>query len=462
MLIDTHAHLEMPDFDRDLCQVIERARTVGVDNIITIGSDLSSSKKAAEIASSFDNVFAAVGIHPHEAKSVNEQDYDQVREIIKRPKIVAVGEIGLDYFRHLSPREAQRKVFRRQIQMAREEKLPIIVHIRDSYDEALQILEEERDALPGGVIHCFSGGLKEAMRALNSGFYISVAGPLTYPKSEALRMVVREVPMERLLVETDSPYLTPQVRRGKRNEPAFVIEVAKMVAELKGLSLEDVGRITSLNVFRLFGIGNTPDEGKIAYKIRDSLYLNITNRCSNDCAFCIRSITPFIKGHHLILEQEPEAEDIWKAIGDPNPGACHEVVFCGLGEPLIRLDVVKVISTKLKKSNGKVKIRVNSNGQANMLHGRNILIELVGLVDEITVSLNAPDEETYYRICKPQLGQCAYKGIKEFILEAKRYIPQVSVTALNGLPGVDIERCRQIAENELGVKFRVREYNEVG
>lgn len=458
MFIDSHAHLDMSDFDADRQRVLERAQTSGIEHIITVGYDLISSKKALQIAQSIPNVSAAVGIHPHDAKIATEPVCEEIKQLAKESGAVAIGEIGLDYYRNLSPREVQREAFLRQIQIANELKLPIVVHIRDAYPDALQILKDEKASLQGGVIHCFSGDSQDASRFLELGYYISLAGPLTYPKSEMLRKVAKEVPIERLMIETDCPYLPPQPYRGKRNEPAYVLEVAKKLAELKGLSLGDVGRITSLNVFKLFGIGNNPEEGKISYKIRNSTYLNITNKCSNSCSFCVRSTTPFVKGHHLTLARDPSLEEVWQAIGDPSDS--DEVVFCGLGEPLMRLDIVKEISRRLKEKS--IKVRVNSNGQANLIHGRNILPELAGLIDEISISLNAQDEGTYHRICNPQSGETAYQAIKEFIREAKKFIPQVGVTALNGLPGVDIRLCREIAEKELGVSFRERKYNEVG
>ena len=195
---------------------------------------------------------------------------------------------------------------------------------------------------------------------------------------------------------------------------------------------------------------------KIAYRIRDSLYLNITNRCTNACIFCAKFKDFTVKGHHLRLEYEPTAAQVLAAIGDPT--RFQEVVFCGYGEPLIRLDLIREIAAWLKAKG--VKVRINTDGQANLVHGRNILPELEGLVDAVSVSLNAPDAETYQRLCRSKFGAQGYEAVKAFLVAAKGHIPSVTATAV-GLPGVDMAACRRVAE-ELGVEFREREYNEVG
>jgi TatD DNase family protein len=231
---------------------------------------------------------------------------------------------------------------------------------------------------------------------------------------------------------------------------------AEKLAELKGLTLEDVARITSLNAWRLFGIGEVDQSTRIAYVIRNSLYLNITNRCTNSCTFCAKFHDFTVKGHQLCLEREPGIEEVMTAIGDPS--SYDEVVFCGYGEPLIRLDVVKAVAGYLKQKN--ITVRINTDGQANLVHGRNILPELSGLVDSISVSLNAADAATYQQVCRSEFGEQGYAALKDFLVEAKKYIPSVIATAVT-LPGIDIEACRKVAE-ELQVEFRERVYNEVG
>ncbi len=456
-LIDTHAHIDGRDFQPDFSDMLGRAKEAGLSHIVTVGADLESSRAAVKLAEQYEHIFAAVGIHPHDADRVTEKCYDVVRELADgNRKVVAIGEIGLDFYRDRSPREDQEKVFRRFLRLARELSLPVIIHDRDAHQRVMAILREERAAEVGGVLHCFSGDLQMARECVEMGFYISIPGTVTYPSNEQLREVVRGVKIERLLLETDCPYLTPVPHRGKRNEPAFVRLTAGKVAELKGLSLEDVGRITSLNARRLFGLGQESQAARIAYRIRNSLYLNITNRCSNRCSFCAKFEDFTVKGHLLRLDHEPDAAEVLAAVGDPS--GYDEVVFCGYGEPLLRLDLVKEVATELKKKG--CRIRINTDGQANLVHGRNVLPELAGLVDSLSVSLNAADPETYERLCHTPFGTAGFHGVCKFLQEAPRYIPEVTASAVT-VPGLDIEAVRKLAES-LGVKFREREYAEVG
>jgi TatD DNase family protein len=456
MLIDTHAHLEMREFNDDRDDVIRRAREAGVDYIITIGTTVESSRDAVMLADKYDFIYAAIGIHPHEVKDILHPAYDIIRHFAKHKKVVAYGEIGLDYHYEYSPRADQKRKFRDMLREARELDLPVIIHDREAHEDTLQILSEEWSPDLGGVMHCFSGDAAMAKKVIDMGFSISIAGPVTFPKAEALREAVRQIPIEHLLIETDAPYLAPQPFRGKRNEPAFVRHTAEMIAQVKGLSFDDVARITSFNAMQLFGMGTIPDKGMITYPIRNSLYLNITNRCTAACTFCVRYHTDFVKGHNLRLGEEPSAEDLIGQIGDPKRYA--EIVFCGYGEPMLRLDVIKTVAAEVKRRGGRV--RIDTNGHANLIHKRNVLPELASLVDAVSVSLNAQSAELYNKISQPKFGLGSYEAVQEFIKEAKKYIPDVTATVVS-LPEVDLDACRNIAEG-LGAKFRVREYNVVG
>ncbi len=456
MLIDTHAHLEMREFNDDRDDVINRAREAGVEYIITIGTTVESSRDAVMLAEKHGCVYAAVGIHPHEAKDVLHPAYEVLRHLAKHKKVVAYGEVGLDYYYERSARNVQQRKFRDMLREARELQLPVIVHDRDAHEDTLRILAEEWDPALGGVMHCFSGDGAFARAVMDLGFSISIAGPVTFPKADALREVVKQVPIERMLVETDAPYLAPQAFRGRRNEPAYARHTAEAVAKIKGLTLEDVARITSFNAMQLFGIGEVPARGRITYPIRNSLYLNITNRCTSACTFCVRYFTDYVKGHNLRLRDEPSADELIAEIGDPK--RYDEIVFCGYGEPLLRLDVVKAVSAEVKRRGGKV--RIDTNGHGNLIHKRNILPELAGLVDAVSVSLNAQNAELYDKLSQSKFGSAAYDAVKEFIREATKFIPDVTATVVSA-PGVDVEACRKIAE-ELGAKYRVREYNVVG
>lgn len=456
-LIDSHSHIYGKEFAPDFPEMLERASAAGVGTILAVGADLESSREACQLADAYERIYCSVGIHPHDADRVTERCYEVIRELAQASsKVVAIGEIGLDFYRDRSPRPAQEEVFRRFIRLAREVKLPIIIHDRDAHDRVVAIMREERASEMGGVLHCFSGDLKMAQDVIDMGFKISIPGTLTYASNEPLREVVRGVKIEHLLVETDAPYLTPAPHRGKRNEPSYVRFTAEKVAELKGLSPEDVGRITSYNTRRLFGIPHEDEPSTIAYKIRNSLYLNITNRCSNRCTFCPKFEELLVKGHELKLAHEPNADEVLAAVDAASDFS--EVVFCGYGEPLIRLDLVRQVAQQLKQRG--LKVRINTDGQANLVHGRNILPELAGLVDVVSVSLNAADPDTYARLCNTPFGKDGFPGVCDFLREARKYIPQVVASAVT-LPGLDLEAVRALA-GELGVEFREREYAEVG
>lgn len=455
-LIDTHAHLDHSQYDGDRAAVIERARHSGISQILTVGCDLASSQASIVLATEHADIYASVGIHPHDALQGTEEGIATLRTQAKSSaKVVAIGEIGLDFYRDRSPRDVQRNSFRRQICLAREVGLPLIIHDRDAHDEVLTILQEEGAREVGGVLHCFSGDLAMAKKCLDLGFYLSFPGTITYPANSAAREIVKIIPDDRLLIETDCPYLSPVPQRGKRNEPSFVRYTAAAIATIRDISEEDLARLVRRNSYDLFHLG-TPEGAQIAYTIRNSLYLNITNRCTNSCSFCPKFSGGMVKGHHLLLSHEPDAAEVRDAIGDPT--RYDEVVFCGYGEPLLRLDLVKEIAAGLKKVG--VKVRVNTDGQANLVYGRNIVPELVGLVDTFSISLNAADASTYQQLCHSSFGAAGYDGVKDFIRAANGTIPNV-VASIVTFPDLDLAACRQVAA-ELGVPLREREYDSVG
>ena len=254
MLVDSHCHLDFPDFQDDLEGVVSRAREAGVGHFLTICTHITKFEQVRAVAERFDDMHCTVGIHPHEAE--NELEVDKARLIdiaTNDPKVVAFGETGLDFFYDNSPREVQERQFRTHIEASREAGLPIIIHTRDADAEMTRILEDEM-AIGAftGVIHCFSSGPELAEKALELGLYISLSGIVTFKKAEELRDTAKRVPLDRILVETDSPYLAPVPKRGKRNEPAFVAHTAACVAELHGLSPDDLATQTTENFFRLF------------------------------------------------------------------------------------------------------------------------------------------------------------------------------------------------------------------
>lgn len=254
MLFDSHAHIDDSRFDQDRDQIIERAKESGLSYILNPGADLATSVKAVNLAEKYSMVYGAVGVHPHDVKDMDEDTIEVLRSLCSKEKVVAVGEIGLDYYYDHSPREAQRKWFERQIQLAKEVQLPIIIHDRDAHQEVFDILSRYDAGKLGCVMHCYSGSVELAREYVKRRIYISLAGPVTFKNAKKTHQVAQEIPLEWLLVETDSPYLTPVPHRGKRNEPAYVKLVAETIAEAKGISLEAVAAQTTMNAKKLFGI----------------------------------------------------------------------------------------------------------------------------------------------------------------------------------------------------------------
>jgi TatD DNase family protein len=256
-LIDSHAHVDVPGFDGDREAMLDRARLAGVGTLLAIGNGPELEKLGAAIpyAEQYDWIYAAMGIHPHEAKHATDAHYAELDRLARHSRVIAWGEIGLDYHYDHSPRDVQAQVFRRQLEQARAAKLPVIIHCREAWPDCLKILDEHwRSSGLGGIFHCFAGTIEEARFGMEMGFLVSFAGNVTYPKAQNLRDAAREIPLDRLLVETDSPFLAPQPHRGRRNEPAYVAEVARSIGNMRNLPADEVARATSENFRRLFGL----------------------------------------------------------------------------------------------------------------------------------------------------------------------------------------------------------------
>jgi TatD DNase family protein len=251
MLVDTHAHLQWASFDKDRQEVVDRAREAGIKRIVNIGFDLEGSRKAIELAEKHDGFYATVGIHPHNAIQLNQNALDELRKLSENPKVVAIGEIGLDYYRNLSPRENQKKAFEAQLLLAKEVKLPAVIHNREAQDDTIKMLSKFKGE-EGGIMHCFSGNMEMAEWCIRSNFYISFAGPVTFPKSHELRRIAQSTDLDKILLETDSPWLAPQEKRGKRNEPAFLLFIAQQIAELKRISVNELAEATTENAKGVF------------------------------------------------------------------------------------------------------------------------------------------------------------------------------------------------------------------
>jgi TatD DNase family protein len=267
-LIDSHAHIDFPQFAEDRDVMLARARAAGVNTILAIGIGPGPERLDAAIpyAEVHDWIYTTVGIHPHEAKEVTQAHLDTLARLARHPKVIAWGEIGLDYYYDHSPRDVQQRVFRDQMELARAAKLPIIIHCRDAWSDCLNLLEEAwKGTGLQGILHCFTGNLEDAKRGVELGFMISFTGNLTYPKAQNIRDVAKALPLENILIETDSPYLAPQTHRGKRNEPAYVAEVAKALASVRDLGTEEIASKTSDNFRRFFKLpGPAASPGEVS------------------------------------------------------------------------------------------------------------------------------------------------------------------------------------------------------
>ncbi len=449
-MIDTHAHLNLNNFDKDLPEVIQRAIDKGVEYIIVPGIDLDSSIKAVDIANKYNNVYAAVGFHPEDADKFNDQSVNALIDLSKNNKVVAIGEIGLDYYWKNVPKETQIRVFKQQLDLSLKLNLPVIIHNRESDNEMLNIIKSYKNTPLKAQFHCFSGDLNMAIELIKMHHFISFTANITFLNAKNLVELVKHIQIDDLLLETDSPFMAPQGHRGKRNEPSFVLEVAKKISEIQNIKLEDVIRTTSTNAYRLFKIGKEP-QLVYTYKICDSLYINVTNRCNADCIFCDRKGEAIISGYKLKMPKnlEPPAETYIKEIGDPKQ--YKEIVFCGYGEPTIRWDVVKEIAKYVKDNGGKT--RMNTNGHGNIINKRDITPELKNLIDTISISLNSVYPDEYSNLMK--VPESYHSEMIEFAKKAKNYTNVVM--SVVGLPEVDLEKAKDLIENQIGVKFRLRE-----
>jgi len=467
MFVDSHAHLTSDQFKEDREQVIRRAIDAGMKYIVNPGTDLEDSRRAVELAEKHPEVYACVGFHPHEARKADDTSLRAIEELSNHPKVVAIGEIGLDFHYDFSPRDIQAEIFKAQIGIAQRRNLPIVIHTRESNEETIRIVEGamggeplwrsqmatpfSRFPAPKGVFHCFSGDTAIAWHVIRMGFFVSMPGVVTFKNPGFAAEVARDISIEHLLLETDSPYLAPVPYRGKRNEPSHIPLIAKRIADLQHLSLDDVARTTNYNILKLFGIGEV-EEPQIVYKLKNALYVNLTIRCNADCVFCDRKGEAVIKGHNLRINREPTVQEVIQAIGDPT--RYEEVVFCGYGEPTIRLEALKEISRWAKSLGGRT--RINTDGHGSVINKRNIVPELAGLIDAVSISLNSTDPQQYGELMRLD-GARFFPAMIDFAKEAVKFIPNVVMTIVD-LNEVDREKARRLVEEEIGATFHARPY----
>lgn len=452
MFIDTHSHLFYPNFNDDIDEVILRAEQNGVDYIIVPATDLETSKQTIALCDKYKIVYGAVGVHPHETKDWNNEQIFHIHKLAQHNKIVAIGEIGLDYYYDYSPPQKQIQAFRSQIELALELNLPVIIHNRDSDSDMMKIISEYCGKGLKAQFHCFNGSLQDAFELIKMNHFVSFTGNITFKNRNDVRSVLEKMNLDHILLETDSPFMTPAPFRGKRNEPGYVKYVAEKIADIHKLPVEEIGRITSYNAFRLFGIGTTPGVS-YTYPLGRSLYINITNRCNADCTFCKRKTEPFIDGYNLGMKksEEPPADIYIKEIGDPKK--YDEIVFCGYGEPTIRWEVVKQIAAYVKSNGGNT--RLNTNGHGNIINHRDITPELKGLIDIVSISFNSFDPEQYAELMR--LDKKNFYEMISFAKMAKSFVDKVVMSVVS-LDEVEVERSRIVVENEIGAEFRIREY----
>lgn len=453
-LTDTHAHLFYPDYEEELDAIMERAISAGVESILVPATDLASSAKVVELTKKYEIIYGSVGVHPLDSKEWLKEWIPLLEQtvLVNKDKIVAIGEIGLDYYYDYSPKQKQIEAFRDQLELAIKLNLPVIIHNRDSDDDMIEII---REFTPKGLraqFHCFNAPLEHALEYVRMGHMISFTGNITFKKAEELRKIAAKVHPEHLLLETDSPFMTPVPFRGKRNEPANVIYVAEELAKLHHLTVEDITRITAYNAWRFFNIGTMPETSHV-YQIGEALYVNVTNRCNADCVFCGRKEFPFLAGYNLGMKKkdEPSVADYIEKIGDPTKYS--EIVFCGYGEPTIRWNEVREVAKWVKENGGKT--RINTNGHGSVINHRDITPEMEGALDTVSVSLNATDAKKYAELMR--VDEKMYAEMLDFTKKAKNFVPTVVLSVVD-IPDVDIEKARSIAVDDIGVNFRERTY----
>ncbi len=451
MFIDTHAHLFYKNFDGEVDRIIERAKSAGVEYIIVPGTDLETSKAAVELAEKYESVYAAVGVHPHDSKNWNGSEIDALESLAGNKKVAAIGEIGLDYYYDFSPREIQIKAFEDQLNLALKLKLPVIIHNREANDDVMNFARRYKESGLRAQYHCFAGSVEDARELIEMHHYISVPGIVTFKNAESVRHLLSRVSVENLLLETDSPFMTPVPHRGQRNEPAYINLIAEKIAEIHHLTTADVAKETSYNVHKLFGIGMKP-ELSFTYTIGQSLYVNVTNRCNADCVFCDRKGEAVINGYNLKMakSEEPPAEVYIREIGDPKQ--FKEIVFCGYGEPTIRWDVVKQVARYVKENGGST--RMNTDGHGNFINKKDITPELAGIIDSVSISLNSTDPQQYAKLMR--VDPSMHAEMLDFAKKAKNFTRVV--LSIVGLNAVDSKAAEKFVTEEVGVDFRQREY----
>lgn len=473
LIFDTHAHYDDEKFDEDRESFLS-----GINNdifsIINCGVDLKSSKMSLEFSKKYPIVYAAVGVHPSEASNASPDFIDKLYNLCNSGgSVVAIGEIGLDYHYDDCDRDVQIDVFKKQLMLANDLSMPVIIHNRDAHEDTLRLLKEYK---PKGVIHCFSGSVNMAMDVIKMGMYVGVGGAVTFKNARKIVDVVKNVPLDKILLETDAPYMAPVPNRGKRCDSTMIPITAKKIGDIRGISEKEVLIKTKNNAIKLF-LGDYPNQDNvnpnckntaktdsnenhdvITYIFEDNLYVNVTNRCPNRCDFCIRNNGDSVgDAKSLWLKKEPSKLEILEDIKKRNLDAFKELVICGYGEPTMRLSDVLFVCKEIKKISN-IKIRMNTNGLSDLINNRSTAADFKDIIDVVSISLNAHNKERYNEICHSRFGVRAFDAIIKFIKDIRHYVPLVYLSVVDfNLSDDDLKSCKKLSE-ELNVPLRVREY----
>ncbi|MGM0627104.1 MAG: TatD family hydrolase [Candidatus Fermentibacterota bacterium] len=448
-VFDTHCHLSC----RGLCEraeeVVRRARGAGVARMLSLGTTVEDSGVCLDLARRFGPVYAAAGIHPNDTAGLDpEAELGKIYRMLLEPEVIAVGETGLDLHHRRVPLEAQARWLRAHAEMAHALNLPLVVHSRAAEAECLEVLPES-PPFPV-VMHCYTGPDRVALEAAGRGYWTGFAGPLTFKSNRRLRELAGRLPPERLVVETDAPFLAPEPHRGGRNEPALAVHTARVAAEAMGMPEAKATETLWNSSLRLLGLERYARTDPL-YILGDSIYVNVTGRCDNDCTFCVRRRTPGLGGYYLRHRGEFEEERLEKAVELLDPAWFGEVVFCGYGEPTMRPELVRRLAGSVRSRGGRA--RLNTNGLSPGRMPREEVARIVSAFDSLSVSLNAADPETYRRICRPGDPR-AWEHLMSFLELARESAAEVRLTAVAG-SGADMAACAALAER-LGFPFHQR------
>jgi TatD DNase family protein len=420
-MIDSHCHLNLEHFEDDRDVTIARAVSDGVTAFMNIGYDRTSLRQTLELLEQYPFMFGAVGVHPHDAASYTPEIDAEVRAALAHPRVVAVGEIGLDFYRDLAPRETQFDVFRKMIALSREQgHMPIVIHCRDAFNEVIETLLNEGGTYRG-IFHAFSFGDAEARSVFQLGFHVGIGGVITY-RNARLAETVAQLPMDRIVIETDSPYLTPHPWRGKRNEPAFVAHVVRAIAKARNMTVAEVDRITTENYLAAMGLG--PEAlPRPVYKIGDAVYIQTAAATASE-------------------------------LDSVAPESVTEAVLTGVVDPLENMEHVLSIASRAREAGWRV--RVNTQGFANQAAGRDVTPELAGVVDEINVTLFGVSPKQHDELAWPAVGNEGWEVIRDFV-RCSVASGIETVCEFVATPGFEPEPCREFARS-LGARYDIRMY----